>query len=352
MILWPSQIVKRQVSYFNRQIGFILICQFILSTPAYSAEQEATQQELDAVNAAISEIGEWLEFATSRHSAAQQLVRDSELAASSLNQSITDLESSISAKEQNLLGLQLQQSELTSARDASQEVIEKVLAAAYVQGESGFLKTLLNQEDSSEANRMLYYTRRFGEFQLEEIEKYQSTINELDILTTTISSELNELASQREQLNSEKSRLESLLLEREAALLALNNEISSRNSELEQLEVNQAELQSLLEEIARAMTGIRSFADVPPMDSSRGELPLPLTGPVLSRFGSTYGGGQFNAPGYPHWCRRRHAGQCCAPRLCGFCELAARTGAIGGSRSRRRICHLIRRQSSIGSGGR
>ncbi len=126
-----------------------------------------------------------------------------------------------------------------------------------------------------------------------EIEKFQASIEELNSATIKINNDLAALENQQAQLAATNEKLESRPAERIQALAALNNVIASDNAELEQLEFDQAELQSLLEEIARAMSSIRPFVDVPPLASPQEELTRPVDGSMLSRFGCAYAGGNL-----------------------------------------------------------
>ena len=296
MTLLHSLLLRPPFFNLRSQLCFGLCLYFFLH-PLFAAEQDATQQELNAVNSAIEEISAWLESANARQSAAQQSLREAEIEISELSQTMAQLGVDITNGRQRLSNLQQQQRDLESEREASEAIIEQLLAAAYVRGESGAIQTLLNQEDSSESDRMLHYTRVFGNYQLTEIEKFQTTIDALTDVANEIGSELSTLENQQKQLADTNEKLEFRLGERTQALTALTNDIANRNAELEQLEFDQAELQALLEEIARAMSGIRSFADVPPLEPAKGELPRPVEGPILSRFGTTYGGGSLTRQG-------------------------------------------------------
>ncbi len=193
--------------------------------------------------------------------------------------------------------LQLQQQTLNREQQEQAELLSQIIRASYMTDESQFLKTLLNQEDPSSAGRMMQYTRIFSSYQREQLQNYQSTLASLDTLSAEVTEELGSLSENQTLLLAERARLADVRDQRETALAALNADIATRNAELEQLEVNRAELQELLEEIARAMEGIRSFEDVPPLADARGELLAPIEGEVLSRFGSPYGGGSLQRQG-------------------------------------------------------
>ncbi len=295
----PNQLGKHLVarSCFNDSLLGLAFCLLSISLPVKAQDAETTEAELAAVTAAISEISDWLETASEQQTASEQALRDAELAVSESTNAINLLQRDIASSEEHLRELENQQSALRQQRHANQELLKQILRASYVAGESSFLKTLLNQEDSREAGRQLYYAKVISEFQIAKLEEFQTTLDELESVNAAMTGELNALNDKQQRLNEEQQQLLSLQANREQTLAALEADIASRSSELEQLRVNQSELQKLLEEIARAMEGIRSFADVPPLNSARGELPMPVEGSIVSDFGSRYGGGSLTRQG-------------------------------------------------------
>ncbi len=71
------------------------------------------------------------------------------------------------ANQQQRSNLQQQQRGLEAEREGNRGIIEQLLAAAYVQGRSGAIRTFLNQEDNSESSCILHYKRIFGNYQLQ-----------------------------------------------------------------------------------------------------------------------------------------------------------------------------------------
>lgn len=271
----------------------------IAAIPNFAQAQDAaaTEEELAAVTSAIADINDWLQSAAQDKTTAEQALRDAELAVSQSSNAINLLQQDIAVTQEQLQQLQEQQADLTQQRDSNQELLGQVLRATYIAGESSFLKTLLNQEDSSEAGRQLHYARVLSEYQVSKLQEFQATLASLASVNTEVETQLASLNQQQQNLLNEQQELQLLQQERQRALASLEEDIATRSSELEQLEVNQAELQTLLEEIARAMEGIRSFADVPPLANARGDLPMPVEGPIVSSFGSRYGGGSLTRQG-------------------------------------------------------
>ncbi|NKB33356.1 MAG: peptidoglycan DD-metalloendopeptidase family protein [Pseudomonadales bacterium] len=278
----------------NRTSLIISFFCFSLASSLYGAEQvEQTQQELDSINSAISEISNWLDDASDRQSSAEQQLREAELEVTRVSQAISVLENTVAERETELSNLQAQQATLRSNIETGQTLLSQAIRMAYLSNDQNFVKILLNQEDISESSRMLHYSRVFSDSQINKIESYRNSLNELERVNESLAVTFNELNTQQQQLLSEAEALNDAKENRAGALSALNQDIATRNDELASLESSQAELAALLEEIRRAMEGVTSFADVPPFADERGSLPFPLEGSIATRFGSAYGDGNL-----------------------------------------------------------
>lgn len=274
-------------------IVLALPCSAILA----AENREQTQSELESVATAIADIQQWLASANQRHSDELETLRETELALSASHESVSALESNISALRAESDSLHQTQRELETAKTEQEEVLAILLRAAYMSGESQYLKLLLNGEDVSEGSRLLNYARRLSEYQRQQISRHRETLASLASTEADLQENLNALESDLQLLQDEQQNLITLQQTRSEAVTTLQRSIASRSSELEQLEMDRAELEMLLVEIARAMEGVRSFADVPPFAEQRGDLAPPIPGPVLNRFGESYGGGSLSRQG-------------------------------------------------------
>lgn len=272
----------------------------ILWLPAQAQQSQDDAQaraELEAVNEAIGSIESWLDEANSRHNNAQETLRQAELAVSALQSQIDAIQQRIESSTVEQSRLQQRQQSVESDKQAQAEVLGDILRAAYKTGDYNRLRLLLNGGDPSKAARMLRYAADISRSQFERIEAFQETLTELAQVQQQLDDNLSRLQQQEAELARQSEEMASARDERAIALAALDADISTRNQELEQLQFDQAELQALLDEIARAMEGVRSFADVPPISASQGRLNRPVNGSVVSRFGSTYGGGSLRRQG-------------------------------------------------------
>lgn len=269
----------------------------LMALPVSAQDRELTEQQLSEVSGAIDEIQGWLERATTRQSREQERLREAELALGEVRQRVNTLEADIAETEAELARLGARQNSLNAERDTHLTVLGEVLRALYITRNQHPLKLLLSQTDASHAARMLYYGRLLSEHQQQQLAAFQTILDEIVSVNRSLENRLQNLGQQRQRLASEAQALNEARAARQQALEILNTTIASRNAELEQLQIDQAQLEALLEEIARAMEGIRSFADVPPFAGQRGNLPAPAPGPLRSRFGSPYADGSLTRQG-------------------------------------------------------
>lgn len=275
----------------------LLLLQCLVCQNSFAQDDSQARQDLEAVNSAIVEIESWLDQANNRYSDAEQRLREAELEVSTVRQAIQAIESEISATNDNLDALNEQLAELQANKELAESELAESLRAAYIAGDNNSLKILLNGESLSDAARMLHYAGSLSRYQLSRIEAFQNTLLELDQVNSELQAQLANLEAQQTELQSQELALNNARDVRAEALAALTRDISSRNQELAQLQINQAELEELIAEIARAMEGIRSFDDVPDFAASRGQMPMPISGTVVSRFGSDYGAGSLRRQG-------------------------------------------------------
>lgn len=264
--------------------------------PIESYEEQDAQTAEDnllAVGTAIDAIQLWLLDANARQSDKEQSLRDAALEVAAVTQAIATTRMRLGEAESELAVLQQTSEQLQSDKLVQRELLIQLVRAAYMAGDRSMLKLLLNQEDISQSGRLLHYYQVFSESQIEKIDAFQDTLNQIAEVNEALAVTASELSQTQESLNQEVLRLDQAKSTREIALATLNTNIEDRHSELDQLQTSRDELQLLIEQINLAIANVPTMADITPFVEQRGKLPLPLDGPILSRFGSSYGEGQL-----------------------------------------------------------
>ncbi|MEX0965261.1 MAG: peptidoglycan DD-metalloendopeptidase family protein [Pseudohongiellaceae bacterium] len=274
---------------------FVFTCFFGASFAAENGIE--AQQELAAVGDAIDEIQSWLREAKSTQSLEIENLQQAELEISTLSQSVTDIESQLAQTESEIATLTLQSTQLNARKTAQGEILAQTIRTAYLTGNQSAIELLLNQDDVSRSARMLHYHRLFSEAQLDSIEAFQKTLDELESIGSSLASKAGELEAEQSTLGEALESLNQSKRQREIALSQLREDIASRSTELEQLEIDQLQLQALIEEINRAVADIPAAMRRSPFNSQRGKLSMPVQGEIISRYGSRYGDGDLRRQG-------------------------------------------------------
>lgn len=300
-----SKVPSATLSHRNQWLGFTralattlcLAVALIAAAGVAAEESRQPQAELDAVTAAIDDIQNWLDTAAATYSREETDLRDAELQVTRTLQSIAATERGLAALQSQLQDLQEQRQRLEADKAAQLQQLAQVVRAAYVAGDQSLLKLLLNQEDINKSARLLHYYQIFSEAQLDVLNTFQSTLDEITRVNAELLTATADLTRQQSALQQQLATLEQASRSKQLALAALAESISARNTELETLQANQQALQQLIEEINRAIERIPVTAEYTPIDERRGRLPLPLPGPIAQEFGSRYGDGNLRRQG-------------------------------------------------------
>lgn len=282
---------------WKRALPLLLSC--LMAIPSGNAAEDSAdaQQELVAVGEAIAAIQSWLSDAQSTQSEQLQKLQQTDLQISTLSQSIAATQAALLEIEAEVTSLSRQADQLNSKKATQSRILEQTIRTAYVAGNQSAIELLLNQKDLSQSTRMLHYQRLFTQAQLDSIASFRSTLDEIQAVAQSLESKAAELDEERLTLGNSLQSLNESRQERELALDALRTEIASQSSQLEQLEIDRAQLQALIEEINRAVADIPEAMQRAPFAAQRGKLPMPVSGDIISGFGSRYGGGNLSRQG-------------------------------------------------------
>lgn len=275
----------------------LLLSILLTGSPALAAQDPLPEEQLEQLNAAISQIEDWLNSATNNRSGLEHELREASAAITVNRAAIEENEAELATLSQQLQALATRQSELQDTLAGQEDLIRRALRASYSSGRESYLKLLLTQEDPSLSARMLRYYTDFNQARLASINAYRGTLAELDttvsaLESTTLQLEDTSLALtvQQQTLSAETQRRQTLLDELEA-------EIASRSGELEQLSADRQRLEDLVQQIQDAIVNIPAPEQLTPFAQARGRLPRPVEGDALNRFGATYSDGNLHRQG-------------------------------------------------------
>ncbi|MFK7865569.1 MAG: murein hydrolase activator EnvC [Pseudohongiellaceae bacterium] len=262
-----------------------------------SQQGEQAQRDLEAVATAIEDIRSWLGEASENQSREEQALREADLKLARLSALTTNTRVEVKSIGEELAKLEQQSAQLEVQKAEQEAVISQLLRAAYRRGESGFLQNVFGTQSINSFQRTLRYTEKLSQFQLQKIAQFEATLTQIEEAEIVVAEKLETMNQQDAILLGQMADLESARSQKQNILKSLRTSIAAKDQELNELEANQAELQQLVEQIRIAMEGVSSFADVPPIRESKGQLPPPIDGSIRSGFGQTYGDGSLQRQG-------------------------------------------------------
>ena len=175
--------------------------------------------------------------------------------------------------------------ELIRQRDEELLQVKQHIRAAARMGATSPLKVMLNQEDPNSVARVARYFGYFAEARLESTRALEATLAELADSELQLQEETQELAEQRELARVQRDELQEKRSDARAIVARYSAEFDSIDTRLSQLRANEQDLIDLLESLRASIFDIGQPNEVVPFASRKGQLALPLEGPLIKRFG-------------------------------------------------------------------
>jgi len=287
-----AEVCLKRLSRWPLLVAFLLAGRL-----AAAAEDPLPEEQLQQLNAAISQIEEWLGSAASNRSTLETELRSTGAAIDANLAAIAGNEAEIAALNTQLQQLTTRQNALEDSLASQEDLVRRALRASYGSGQESYLKLLLAQEDPSLSARMLRYYADFNRARLASIDSYRNTLEDLDATVHELESTTAQLDQTRQSLALQQASLTADIERRQSLLNALEAEIASRSGELDQLTADRQRLEDLLRQIQEAIASIPAPEQLTPFAQSRGQLPRPVEGDAMNRFGASYSDGNLHRQG-------------------------------------------------------
>ncbi|MDH4563167.1 murein hydrolase activator EnvC [Pseudomonas sp. BN411] len=302
-----------------------------LMTPVMADQRAETQQQLDQAAKDVGELKKLLKQLQQEKSGVQSDLKKTETEMGNLEEQVKDLQQELKNSEGEIQRLDGEKKKLQDARAEQQRLIGIQARAAYQSGQQEYVKLLLNQQHPEKFARTLTYYDYLSQARLEQLTAFNETLRQLANVEQEITAQQDQLNEQKAALEGRREQLATARKERQQALAKLNQDFSDRDKKLKARQQEQAELGKVLKTIEETLARQereareaeearkralaeqqRQLRELPagsparpangPMVSSaggnfggpfakaRGQLPWPVDGRVVARFGSARGG--------------------------------------------------------------
>ncbi|AXS83163.1 murein hydrolase activator EnvC family protein [Marinobacter sp. Arc7-DN-1] len=266
------------------------------AAPAIS-QQEVTPAQIEKLKERIEEIDDWLADAEEDRSSLEQQLASTERTISRLTRERRSLRQQVEQQQQRLKELQKEEQELTRTLDRQRESLKKQIRAAWMEGDAPAVKVLLNEIDPDRIARTMTYYEYLSKDTVTRLEVFRKSLQELKNTRAAAQATRVELARTEDDVARRQQELAASRKQRQQTLASLNADIKNRLGEREELTSDRKRLEKLLEEVQQAINNIPSPNESRPFASLRDKLPWPAQGKVLSGYGDRYADGRLRRNG-------------------------------------------------------
>ena len=264
-------------------------------TPAYAvaqqdpqAEHARTQRELQSLQNEIQQRRQSIERRQQRLSSGERDLRNLETQVQSAARQLRETELKIASVEGHIYELEQEQARLQAQVAQQAEALAAQIESAYKNGEHGFLKLLLNQDNPARFERMLQYYQHISAERLAKLAELHELEQQIEVVEADLREQRVSLQTTMRQQEQQRQTLVSRQQEQEQLVARLKREQQTEQSALQNMlrdEQNLSEMLAALQEImSRQNFNLRGLADM------RGQLSWPVQGRLTHAYGSQRSG--------------------------------------------------------------
>ncbi|HUS25572.1 MAG TPA: peptidoglycan DD-metalloendopeptidase family protein [Candidatus Binatia bacterium] len=258
-----------------------------------AASRQPSPEELSQVRSRIEQVQQTLAQDRTQHDDLRAQVEGVERKSADLAAALAEVEQRLAQQHAQLKATRTQRAEAEASLTAQRQALGRQLRAAYVIGQRGQAKLLLNQNGAQQVSRVMTYYEYLNRARTGHIQDILGQARTLEAVEARLAQETSALEVTRSERQGTLTAMEATRAERDEMLKALAARIASEEDELKALRASERELARLLTEIQGALADIPAHLGARPLAQMKGRLPWPLKGRLLARYGDYKAGGQL-----------------------------------------------------------
>jgi septal ring factor EnvC (AmiA/AmiB activator) len=266
-------------------LGLLGQCVPLLAQPS---EDEA-KARLDALGADIRALSERLDTTREKRDDASQRLESVEKALGETHRRLDRLQAERRTLDDQVEVLESKREALRQERRAQRQALAAQVRALYRMGSSPQLMLLLNQDEPARIDRLQTYLNRLSRARDERIEAIarldEGLADNQDALTQR-RKRLEDLAG---ELDTQRAALVKRSRERQAVLAKLDARYSNEQQRMQALEENRSQAEQVLDQVRQRLQRLEQPPPSTAIAKTQGNLPWPVQGQLLSRFGQGEG---------------------------------------------------------------
>lgn len=260
---------------------------------AADADARDNAEQLAKLRARIEALQQELERDRTQQDELRMQLEDSERRFATLTRELAGLRRQIAEQAALRRKTEVQRREAEAALKKNRAVLARQVRAAYVIGQRGQAKLVLNQDKGQRLSRVMTYYDYLNRARAERIGRILEQARALDELVQKVKQQTKALEATRARHQGTLTALEAARDERHEMVRMLGERIAGEEDELKQLRADERELSRLIQELGTALRDIPANLGAKPFAKLKGKLPWPAKGKLMARFGDPKAGGRL-----------------------------------------------------------
>jgi septal ring factor EnvC (AmiA/AmiB activator) len=270
--------------------GAVLVFMLVTgAAPARAEDESETRAELAEITATLNDLDSWFGGSDRKRAALEREIAAHDDKVADASAAVAAAADKAARLKDDIARLERDAIPLREARARSARLVADHLQSAYRLAGEDFFRLLMNDESVDRLERMARYHRYFSAAQVDALERYNKSLAALAAQEATLEARVDEAKASEAEHARRITELERLRGENAELLARVEEQQKDKARERDRLEADRQRLESLLAAISRKALGLdgKTFAQ------SRGRLPWPVDGKVTHAFGSTRAEGRL-----------------------------------------------------------
>ncbi len=234
----------------------LLLCMFCATSFA-AKKIDVAKEDLSDLHEKIEELKKELEGNQVAHKDASDELKSSEMAISSANKKLYDINQKQKLNKNTLNSLKKQSLNLNENLSQQQQRLSKLLRQQYMHGNQSYSQLILQNKNPSEITRDVKYFSYIAKEHAKVIDNMQGSLVKVKELNQKTAATLQEVVDLKAKQEAEKQELEQQKQEKSKVVKTLSKQISAQRNEIDKLKRDEKSLSNLVERLAKIIPKIK-----------------------------------------------------------------------------------------------
>jgi septal ring factor EnvC (AmiA/AmiB activator) len=295
-------------------IRFPLLAVVLLALPAWAQDAsddtapaadsdtsiEQSNTDLKKVQSRIESLNEKIGSERDKQDNLREELESTEKQIADTSSRLKEISGMIAAQQRKIRGTQDDQTRAENKLAEQKKALAQQIRAAYLIGERGQIRLLLNQDNAQKMDRVTAYYQYLNRARVNYAENIRNQLDKINAIQDKASQQNSELLKLKEKQQKTLSVLETTRSARGQTIREISERISNDLDEIKQLRANERNIQTLLQKLHDTLSDIplEVIRDAKPFPQMKGKLPWPIRGKLLASFGDAKAAGHLTWNGY------------------------------------------------------